>query len=118
MNSEFKDINNHYKSDGIKKFFDQKHLRPNFYYKDSYQDNHYNRQWEKNDGRPNYRNFRPNYGNFKPKIYQGYGNYARHKYPPYPMGCLNCGLYHYSRCPNNNQYDRKYYEKNNRNNLN
>ena len=54
-----------------------------------------------------------NRNNFKPKIYQGYGNYARHKFPPYPMGCGACGLYHYGRCPN--QYQR--YD-NNKSNLN
>ena len=110
-NSDYRNINDHYRQNP-RKDRSQKDYRPAYNYQDDYQNDKYNRQWENYGGRPDYRN------NFKPKIYQGYGNYAKHKYPPYPMGCFNCGLYHYGRCPNNYQYERKYQYKNSRKALN
>ena len=115
--NEFKNINDHYKNNSNVNrgsYSNQKDFKPAYDYNDSYQSNYHNRQWENNYSR----NYRPNYGNFKPKIYQGYGNYAKHKYPPYPMGCGACGLYHYGRCPSNNRYQKYDYNRNNKNDLN
>ena len=110
--SDHKNINDHYRKNpnmNRNHNYNQKDFRPA--YKDNYQYNNYNRQWDNHGGRPSYDR------NFRPKIYQGYGNYARHKYPPYPMGCGVCGLYHYGRCHNNYQNNNNY-NKNNRNDLN
>ena len=114
-NSEYKNINDQYRKNSNKersKNFNQDEFRPAYNYHDNYENKQYDKKWNNYGRRPDYSN------KFRPKIYQGYGNYARHKYPPYPMGCFNCGLYHFGRCPNNYQYDRKYYNKNSRNDLN
>ena len=110
-NSDYRNINDHYRQN-TNRNRSQKDYNPRYNYQDNYQNNQYNKQWDNYGGRPDNRN------NFKPKIYQGYGNYARHKYPPYPMECFDCGLYHYGKCANNYQYEKNYNYKNNRNNLN
>ena len=110
--SDQRNINDHYRQNSNRDrnpHFDQRDSRPSYNYNDSYRNNNYDRQWDNRKNRSDYRN------NFKPKIYQGYGNYARHKYPPYPMECGSCGIYHYGSCKDNYNYDKKYYNNNNNN---